>query len=77
MIESNLGNLERVLRLIFGIAFAGWAFSRPEMHGIEWFVVLISIALILNGVFSRCYLWYLWDVDTRRKQPAQRSTTAC
>lgn len=77
MIEPNLGNLERIFRLIFGVAFAGWAFTRPEMHGIEWFVILISLALILNGVFSRCYVWYVWNINTRRKQQAQRSTTAC
>lgn len=77
MIDPNLGNLERILRLGFGIAFAVWALTRPAMHGIEWFVVFISLALILNGVFSRCYLWYIWDINTREKQQVQPGTKPC
>ncbi|MCB1842469.1 MAG: DUF2892 domain-containing protein [Halioglobus sp.] len=76
MIEPNLGNLERVIRLLFGIAFALWAVTRPAMNGVEWFVVAVSIALILNGVFSRCYLWYVWDINTRRKREP-RPTSVC
>lgn len=68
MIEQNLGNLERVVRLVLGLSFATWAFTRPEMNGIEWLVTLISLALILNGIFSRCYLWYIWDINTRGRQ---------
>lgn len=64
MIERNLGNIERVFRLLFGLVFAAWALSRPSLNGVEWFVILISTALILNGIFSRCYLWYILDLDT-------------
>ena len=64
MIERNLGNVERTLRLILGVLFAGWAIQQEAMNGVDWFVVVISIALILNGVFSRCYLWYVLDLNT-------------
>ena len=64
MIERNLGNVERVLRLLFGLTFAAWAFSQPVLNAVEWFVTIISLALILNGVFSRCYLWYVLDLNT-------------
>ncbi len=77
MIERNLGNIERVVRLFLGIAFAAWAFLQPNMNIIEWFVVGISLALILNGIFSRCYVWYMLDInslETRRETP---STTIC
>ena len=63
-IEQNLGNIERVLRLAAGIAFGLWAFSQPTLNGIEWFVTAVCIALILNGVFGRCYLWYVLDINT-------------
>ncbi len=77
MIERNLGNIERVVRLFLGIAFAAWALLQPTMNIIEWFVVGISLALILNGIFSRCYVWYMLDInslETRRETP---STTIC
>jgi hypothetical protein len=64
MIERNIGNIDRITRLFLGISFAIWALVQPHMNGIEWFVVIVSTALILNGIFSRCYLWYLLDIDT-------------
>jgi hypothetical protein len=64
MIEKNIGNVERLLRLLMGLAMALWAYSQNALNGIEWFVVAVSVALILNGIFSRCYLWYVLDVDT-------------
>ena len=77
MIERNLGNIERVLRLVFAAVLLTWAFVQPHMNGIEWFVVFISSLLILNGIFSRCYLWYVLDFNTcpnDEKDCAERST---
>jgi hypothetical protein len=68
VIERNLGNLERVSRLFAGLLFGAWSLSQPSLNGVEWFVMIISTFLILNGVFSRCYLWYVLDIDTSREQ---------
>jgi Protein of unknown function (DUF2892) len=60
MIERNIGNAERIVRLVFGLSFGGWALMQPTMDTVvEWFVILFSVSLMLNGIFSRCYLWYL------------------
>ena len=67
MIDRNLGNIERVTRLIIGLAFAAWALSQTALHGVEWFVIIISLMLMLNGIFSRCYLWYILELDTTHK----------
>ncbi len=64
MIERNLGNVERVVRLAAGIALLVWATLQPVLNGIEWFVMIISAALIMNGIFSRCYLWYVLDINS-------------
>ncbi len=66
MIDRNLGNVERVLRLAMGLALALWAYQQNALNAVDWFVVAISVALILNGIFSRCYLWYVLDVNTCR-----------
>jgi hypothetical protein len=71
-IEQNLGNIERVLRLFTGIALAIWAFSQPALNGIEWLITIAAIALMLNGVFGRCYLWYVLDLNT-----CQRADNSC
>ena len=39
MIEKNLGNIERVFRLLFGLTLAVWAIAQPQMNVIEWFVL--------------------------------------
>jgi len=68
MIERNIGNAERIVRLMFGLLFAGWALSQPSINTfVEWFVILVAASLMLNGIFSRCYLWYLLDVNTAAK----------
>jgi hypothetical protein len=78
MIERNLGNVERVARLILAVGFAGWAFMQPYMNGIEWFVVVISLMLFMNGIFSRCYVWYLLDINTFCKDgQSEKSHSAC
>ena len=64
MIDRNLGNIERLIRLVCGVLFMTWAFTRPFLNGVEWFVIAISTALILNGIFSRCYLWYVLDINS-------------
>jgi len=68
MLEKNLGNIERVVRLLAGVFFMGWALTQHGMNGIDWFVVVISLMLILNGIFSRCYLWYILDINTCAKK---------
>ncbi|KAA1194312.1 DUF2892 domain-containing protein [Pseudohalioglobus sediminis] len=66
MIDRNLGNAERVIRLLLGIALALWTLNQDKMNGVEWFVAVCSLFLILNGIFSRCYLWYILDLNSHR-----------
>lgn len=77
MIEANLGNIERVLRLIGGILLFGWALSQPYMNGIEWFVVIISVMLMLNGIFSRCYLWFILDINSCQADAKDCPSSTC
>lgn len=78
MFERNLGNIERVLRLLTGLFFIGWAITQPLMNGIDWFIATVSLMLILNGIFSRCYLWYILDINTRNtKDSANNINNSC
>ena len=64
MIERNLGNVERLIRLAGGLLFLVWSLNQPALRFTEYFVMVVATALILNGVFSRCYLWYVLDIKT-------------
>ena len=72
-IERNLGNVERLVRLGLGIWLMVVAFTSPGLNGIEWFIGIVSTLLILNGIFSRCYLWYVLDIDTFNQREASCS----
>lgn len=68
MIERNIGNAERIIRLVFGLLFGGLAFTQPAIDTFaEWLLIIFSVSLMLNGIFSRCYLWYLLEVNTAAK----------
>jgi hypothetical protein len=68
MIERNIGNVERIVRLFFGVVFAAVVLMQPSINTfVEWFVIIVAVSLMLNGIFSRCYLWYILDVNTREK----------
>lgn len=77
MIEKNLGNAERIVRLLMGICFGIWTMQQPSMNGIDWLVMIVSLALVLNGVFSRCYLWYILDRNSAIDQGNRQKTGAC
>ncbi|MEP5566844.1 MAG: DUF2892 domain-containing protein [Halioglobus sp.] len=74
-IERNLGNVERVTRLALGIFLIWLSVTSPYLNGIEWFVAIISTALILNGIFSRCYLWYVLDINTADNRKCSPETS--
>lgn len=64
MIERNLGITERVLRLIGAIILATWAASRDNHDLLTPLALLASVALTLNFLFSRCYLWSLLGLNS-------------
>ena len=65
MFEKNLGNIERIIRALMGIGLIVWAFVfQASMSLVEWFAVVVAVMLVLNGIFSRCFIWYVLDVNT-------------
>jgi hypothetical protein len=71
MIERNIGNAERVVRFFFGLLFGGWTLMQPGINSVaEWLVIIFAVSLMLNGIFSRCYLWFVLDINTAKKGEA-------
>jgi hypothetical protein len=67
MIDRNLGNIERLVRLLIGVAPCFWVFIQPQLNGVEWLALMTSLALTPKRIFSWCYLCYLLDVNTNRR----------
>lgn len=69
MNEKNIGNVERVIRVVFAVGLTIWILSQPSFSLTEAFVALTAFFLFLNGVFSRCYLWFVLEVNTTPRIP--------
>ena len=68
MFERNLGNVERVIRLLFAVVLTVWALSQPSLSLTEIFVLAVAVMLAVNGIFSRCYFWYLLNINTTKNE---------
>ncbi len=69
MIERNLGNVERIARLVFGAGLTLWLWQQPSYTIADIIAGVVALFLILNGVFSRCYLWYVLDISSADSAP--------
>jgi hypothetical protein len=48
---------------------------QPDVNGMDWFIATIALFLFLNGVFSRCYLWFVLDIDTKKSSASKCSSS--
>ncbi|MEM1154459.1 MAG: DUF2892 domain-containing protein [Pseudomonadota bacterium] len=66
MIEKNLGKNQRIIRLLAGGALLAWVLHRQDIDPFATVAFIVGVALILNGIFSRCYLWHSLALDSCR-----------
>lgn len=71
MIKRNLGTVERAVRLLLALVLAGWLIAREQHDLLSLLAGLAVAALLLNAIFSRCYLWALLGIDTCRRDDDQ------
>lgn len=64
MNEQNLGLIERAIRLLLGFVVGTWVVMQPALGAAEWVALVAASFLVLNGIFGRCYLWLLLDLNT-------------
>ena len=64
MIERNLGNFERIVRLLFAVVLVVWALAQPALDLTEVFALAVAVILAVSGIFSRCYVWYILNINT-------------
>ena len=67
----NLSPFERVFRIILAWLLVLIALSQPEIGLLEIVVLIASVALILNGLFARCYLWKWLGLNTAQNEIAR------
>jgi hypothetical protein len=62
MLKKNVGGIDRVLRIVVGVALLAAFFALPEMTG-RWFL-LIGIVPLATGLMSSCPLYSVLGVST-------------
>ncbi len=70
--NKNVGTIDRVVRVVLGLALVGGGLYSVSMMGI-WAYVLAVVGLVLLGtaVFSFCPIWMVVGVNTCETKPSQ------
>jgi drug/metabolite transporter (DMT)-like permease len=62
MLKKNVGGIDRVLRIVVGVALLAAFFALPDMAG-RW-LLLIGIVPLATGLMSSCPLYSILGVST-------------
>ena len=62
MLKKNVGTLDRVLRIVLGLALLAGFFLNPDA-GLRW-LYLIGIVPLATGLMSTCPLYSLFGIST-------------
>lgn len=57
--EKNVGNTDKIIRLIVGIALVAFGFLGLGASAFGWFLILIGAVLIATGAANFCPLFKL------------------
>lgn len=63
MFKTNVGSIDRVLRIIVGIALIAWWYFAPGM-GLRWLPLVLGIVAIATGFMSTCPAYSILGIST-------------
>lgn len=66
--KQNMGNLDRVLRIIVALAIAALYFTHTISEVVATVGLVIAGIFVLTSFVSFCPLYLLFGIDTREKK---------
>jgi hypothetical protein len=63
MFKTNVGNVDRIIRVLVGIVLVGAYFIFPE-HGYRWIYALLGVIALATGIMSTCPLYSILGINT-------------
>lgn len=63
MFKTNVGSIDRILRIVFGAALLVWFFV-DQGTGAAHYAKLIGIVPLLTGLMSSCPLYTIFGMNT-------------
>jgi hypothetical protein len=72
MFPQNEGAIDRILRLVVGIALGGFTFALLTGLG-QIILGIVAVILVLTGLVGFCPLYAIFGVNTRGSHRASRA----
>ncbi|MDI3335952.1 DUF2892 domain-containing protein [Defluviimonas aestuarii] len=63
MFKTNVGGIDRVIRILLGLALLAWWYFAPGM-GLRWLPLVLGIVALGTGLMSTCPLYSLLGINT-------------
>ena len=63
MLKTNVGSIDRILRIVIGAALLLWFFV-DQGTGFAHYIKLIGIVPLLTGLMSTCPLYSIFGIST-------------
>jgi len=63
MFKTNVGGLDRILRIVLGVALIAWWYVSPGM-GLRWLLLVLGIVALGTGLMSSCPLYSILGLNT-------------
>lgn len=63
MFKTNVGMIDRVIRILLGIALLGLWYTAPGL-GWRWVPLVLGIVALATGLLSTCPLYTLLGIST-------------
>ena len=63
MFKTNVGNTDRILRILAGIALLAAFFLFPG-HGYRWAYALFGVIALATGLMSTCPAYSIFGINT-------------
>jgi len=73
--RTNEGTVDRVLRIIVGIALIAVGVWVVESQAAIWILTIVGIVLLVTGIIGWCGLYTLFGVSTKKKEPEKPAET--
>ncbi len=73
--RTNEGTVDRVLRIIVGIALIAVGVWVVESQAAIWILTIVGIVLLVTGIIGWCGLYTLFGVSTKKKEPENPAET--
>jgi len=63
MFKTNVGGIDRILRIVVGVALLAWWFLAPGMS-LRWLLLVLGLVALATGLMSTCPLYSILGIST-------------